>query len=56
MTLRAPGTTSRTSARRSAVRVIHAISPAYPRSSHSRRNAKLGKIVDRRDAAQIEAK
>ena len=32
-----------------------AISPAYPRSSHSRRKRELGMVGGRRDAAQIEA-
>ena len=44
MTLRAPDTTARTSARRSADRAIYPISPAYPRSSHSRRKASSGKL------------
>src|SRR5688500_4784262 len=43
MTVRAPGTTARTSARRSAERDKSAISAAYPRSSHSRKNASSGK-------------
>ena len=42
MTLRAPGTTLRTSARRAADLGIQSIVAAYPRSSHSARNVSSG--------------
>src|SRR6516162_2151937 len=43
MTVRADGRMRRTSARRSAVRCKYVIPPAYPRSSHSRKNASSGR-------------